>query len=68
MNKHQIGEYLKGIRLKKGISLRQMASLMQTHTDSVYRIEKGENYTIETFEKYCDILAVEIDKIKNKKK
>lgn len=56
-----LGETIKNIRNKKGISQRELADLIKTNKVYVYRIEKGEvSPTLRTLQRLADALGAEL--------
>jgi transcriptional regulator with XRE-family HTH domain len=52
---------LKEIRLKKGISQRQLAKLIDVDNSSISKYEKGVSMTDEVIKKICKALEVNAD-------
>lgn len=73
MTKHKITQYdvelgkkLEQLRKERGLTLQQVADLMNVTRAQVYRWEKAENrITVYQFVNYCEILNVGISELAN---
>lgn len=64
MNNKQIGDIIKELRLKKGLSQRKLAEIVKVSNTTISDIEKNiRNVTIDTLQKIAEALDTTVDEI-----
>ena len=61
-HREELGQRLKDLREKKGLSLREMSERTGIHFSNIGKIEKGKyNVGIDLIKKICDVLECTIE-------